>query len=267
MQVIWKILKVRLSWWQRAVWTALCVCKKCLFESALAGVGNQFLHTWGHGELRGKLLEAQIWTQGICTWDIGNRLNERFAVWVLMLLGRHFIIPSQEQMEVTQRQAETCRTDHPGEWNGRWSLKSIYGWLLYVKQIWSRTESWRSVPQAHVQPIVSLDSFQVALAWKQMSNPSNIPLPIHSDNLLLKKMGLINLPIDSGEQVKNTFFNFDNTISIIKRTSLYVQRLCWPHVVFISDVLQASQRQYEYQMEKASWTLNSMSSRIFFSPG
>lgn len=136
-----------------------------------------------------------------------------------------------------------------------------------MKQIWSRTKSWRSVPQAHEQPIVSLDSFQVALAWKQMSNPSNVPLPIHSDNLLLKKMGLINLPIDSGEQVKNTFFNFDNTISIIKRTSLYVQRLCCPHVVFISDVLQASQRQYEYQMEKASWTLNSMSSRNFFLQG
>lgn len=181
-----------------------------------------------------------------------------------VVVGKTFYHPTTGT-EVYKAKISRNMLDWPfGEWNGRWCLKSIYGWLLLVKQIWSWTESWRNMPQAHMQPIFSLDSFQVALAWKQMSNPSNIPSPIHSDNLLLKKMGLINLPIDSGEQVKNTFFNFDNTISIIKRTSLYVHRLCCPHVVFISDVHQASQRQYEYQMEKASWTLNYMSSRDFF---
>lgn len=143
-------------------------------------------------------------------------------------------------------------------WGMKWAL--MFEKYLRVTSCESDTELDRkhSMPPAHVQPIFCLGSFQVALAWKQMFNPSNIPLPIHSDNLLLRKMGVINLPIDSGEQAKNTFFNFDNAISIIKGTSLYVQRL-----VFIFHVLQASQRQYEYQMEKASWTLNYMSSHNF----
>ena len=41
---------------------------------------------------------------------------------------------------------------------------------------------------------------------------------------------------------------------------LYVQRLCCSHLVLISSAPQASQRQYEYQMEEENWTIKDVSS-------
>lgn len=62
-------------------------------------------------------------------------------------------------------------------WGMKWAL-------LFEKYLWATSpceadmelDRKHSVSQAHEQPIFSLDSFQVALAWKQMFNSSNIPV-------------------------------------------------------------------------------------------
>lgn len=183
----------------------------------------------------------------------------------MLLLERHFIIPPLEQVV---NKAGISRNVLPGLWWPYWGKKGalmLERCLGMIAPCEADTELDRrhSVHQAHSSP--SPHPWQPSHGSSLKTNVKAFKHPIlhWPRQLASQENGCYRLTIDSRERAKNTYLIFDNTVSIIKRVALYVQRLCCAHLLFISNVLQASQRQYEYQMEKASWTLNYMSSCNF----